>query len=364
MKKNKVSFFVPSFFAGGVEKSFINLANNFVVNGYEVDFIVSRKIGEFQNDLNSRVQIIDLDVRRLRYTFYKIYLYIKKTDSKTLITGSNYCNFLAILANLAAFRRINLIITQHNYQDIESKNLGFRGSIAPFLIKYLYRYANTIVAVSQGVKTYLVDEMKIKQDKIKVIYNPVITEKFYKDIDSYKFTDVLSSEISDYIVFLGRLEKVKNCEATLSAFSLLREEKKARNLSLVIIGDGADRLYLEKFTKNNNLSNRVYFLGSLTNPLPILKNAKLLINTSLSESFGIVFIEALALNVPIVATKTKGAVELLDGSKCVRLVENEVNSIKEALLEMLDSSVNGLLCDSKLSEFDVETVRLKYTEII
>ena len=57
--------------------------------------------------------------------------------------------------------------------------------------------------------------------------------------------------------------------------------------------------------------NHVHFLGYTQNPYPLIKYAKALVHTSVAEGFPNVIGEALALNTPIVATRSEGDIELL-----------------------------------------------------
>ena len=64
--KKKIYFIIPDLRCGGAEKVFINLANNWV-KFYDISFILMNKKGEMLKDLHSQINIIDLNITKLRY---------------------------------------------------------------------------------------------------------------------------------------------------------------------------------------------------------------------------------------------------------------------------------------------------------
>ena len=78
------------------------------------------------------------------------------------------------------------------------------------------------------------------------------------------------------------------------------------DIKLLLVGDGKFKLRLKQIAEQYNCSDRVVFLGKRDNPYPYIKNAKVLVHTSQKEGFGLIFLEALILNTPIVATESIG----------------------------------------------------------
>ena len=76
----------------------------------------------------------------------------------------------------------------------------------------------------------------------------------------------------------------------------------------------------------------------MKNPFGYLKHSDIFISTSLSEGLSLVICEALILGVPVVATKTAGAMDLLDNSKYGILVEHDIPSIYQGVKMLLDDS--------------------------
>lgn len=335
----RIAFFCSSFNLGGVERAFVTLANSFVDAGHEVEFVVSLNEGVLKNELSSKVEIIDLECKKLRDSFAKIYGYIKKSSVDLLITGPTYPNIIAIICNLVAFKKLKIVVTQHSYQDVEMNSLGLVGKLAPFLIKLTYNYAYKVVAVSQGVKLDLVSNYNIKPEITEVIYNAVLNDTFLKKsnepIEESMFNKI-SSE--NYLVAVGRLEIVKNYPFLINVFSKMKSEIPNFNYDLVILGDGSERYNLIKQIKELGIEKHIHLLGAVANPLPIMKRAKVLVHTSYSEAMPLVYVEALALNVPVVTTFNNGALEVLEGVLQKKILNSfDENEFIEAVLEILDN---------------------------
>ena len=147
-----------------------------------------------------------------------------------------------------------------------------------------------------------------------------------------------------HFVFMGRLVDWKAVDLLLSAFA---HAAKSCSISLEIIGDGLERDSLEKFAKALKLSGshresgKVHFAGWLgqTECASYIRDADALVLPSLMECGGAVVLEAMAMSLPVIATKWGGPVDYLDES-CGILVEpvSRVALVAGLAAAMLDLS--------------------------
>ena len=185
----------------------------------------------------------------------------------------------------------NIWFVVHNSQSMKFKRRNIFSRIKRTLdFKKIYNHSN-ILCVSNGVKEDLLQNLKIKPNKIKTIYNP------------FNFQEIqnLANEKIDfkfnYIINAAALNKVKRQDLLIKSFSKLNTD-----LHLVLLGKGNQEKNLKNLVKKLNIENKVHFLGWQSNPYKYIKNAKLFVLSSDVEGFGNVIVESLALNTPVVST--------------------------------------------------------------
>jgi len=176
--------------------------------------------------------------------------------------------------------------------------------------KFLAKRADGIRVMSQGIKDKLVDS-GVKENKIKVISTPVSLVKFGK-WDEAKVRELKNKYPGKKIIlFVGRLSKEKDLPTLLQALQKVKHD--FPNFVLLVLGDGDQRQNWQALAKEMGLSNEVKFLGKvdhedLVNYYPA---AEFVVNSSTSESFGKIFVEAAACEKPSVATSTTGSREII-----------------------------------------------------
>ena len=111
------------------------------------------------------------------------------------------------------------------------------------------------------------------------------------------------------IVHLSNFRPVKRAEAVVEIFRRVREQVKAR---LLLVGDGPDLVTACRMARDFGLGADVEPLGEQELVAPILSVADLLLLPSSQESFGLAALEAMACNVPVVASNVGGLPEVID----------------------------------------------------
>ena len=111
-----------------------------------------------------------------------------------------------------------------------------------------------------------------------------------------------------WMIHTGRLVKKNGLDFVIRALPLLPS-----SVHFFMIGDGTDRDNLERLATDNGVLSRVHFHSYVPNgELPLyLKSCDIFIRPSLSEGFGISFIEAMAAGVPVIATQEGGIADFL-----------------------------------------------------
>jgi N-acetyl-alpha-D-glucosaminyl L-malate synthase BshA len=108
---------------------------------------------------------------------------------------------------------------------------------------------------------------------------------------------------------ISNFRPVKRVGMVLDVFTRIRESVRAR---LVMIGDGPDRGALEQRVIDEGLTGSVTFLGEQLDLVPWLSAADLFLLPSAQESFGLAALEAMACQVPVVASRVGGLPDVIE----------------------------------------------------
>jgi N-acetyl-alpha-D-glucosaminyl L-malate synthase BshA len=105
---------------------------------------------------------------------------------------------------------------------------------------------------------------------------------------------------------------------------------------LMLIGDGPDRSVAEYLARENNVQDRIHFVGKQDNVNELLPLADLMLMPSEMESFGLAALEAMACSVPTIATRVGGVPELIqDGHNGLLFEVGDVKSMSAAAIGLL-----------------------------
>ena len=103
-----------------------------------------------------------------------------------------------------------------------------------------------------------------------------------------------------------------------------------------IAGEGAERESIQSAIDEEQLSDRILLIGQQSNPYPYMRHADLLMNVSYHEASPMVFMEAHVLGVPVFATRTSSADELLRDGETDFICENSQEGIRERFQQLMD----------------------------
>jgi L-malate glycosyltransferase len=110
------------------------------------------------------------------------------------------------------------------------------------------------------------------------------------------------------IVHASNFRPVKRVDVVLEVFRLVRRELPAR---LVLIGDGPDRPMVEQRARDHGLTEHVVFAGEQQDPVRWLSAGDIFLLPSAQESFGLAALEAMACEVPVIASNAGGLPEII-----------------------------------------------------
>ncbi|HKV04761.1 MAG TPA: N-acetyl-alpha-D-glucosaminyl L-malate synthase BshA [Candidatus Acidoferrales bacterium] len=209
----------------------------------------------------------------------------------------------ALLARMmAAPRRLPFITTLHG-TDITL--VGNDRSYLP-ITRFSIEQSDGVTAISNYLRDRTLKEFEIKRP-IDVIPN-------FVNCDLYKRSDDASARAQwapggePILMHLSNFRPVKRLTDVVEIFALVREKIPAK---LVLVGDGPDRGAAEYVVRTKRLAKDVYFLGKQDRVHEILGLADLFLLPSDNESFGLAALEAMACEVPVIASNVGGVPEVV-----------------------------------------------------
>lgn len=313
----RLCFFVPSLAGGGAERSFMLLANGAVARGHPVDLVLARAHGPWLAQVDPRVRIVDLKGSRTAMTIIPLARYLRTARPAVILSALDQANVVAVMARALSRTRPRLLVSIRLPIGAAARAGGtLRQRTTRALARRLYRAADKIVTISNGVRDDFIATFGYPPAKVKTIYNPIVDAAFWTRADQ-PATAAAPFDGLPLIVAVGRLRPVKGFDCLIRAFAELRRARQAR---LLILGEGPERPKLEALAAELGVASDVIMPGFVSNPLPILKTASVFASTSIWEGFGNAVVEAMALGVPVVATQTDGPAEILEQGRWGRLV--------------------------------------------
>ena len=167
-------------------------------------------------------------------------------------------------------------------------------------------------------KTYeniLEKEYLIDRDKIITIYNGINPKKIknLKDEVITEYREIFDNDKIIKFITVGRFCEEKGYEYLIKAFSEVR--KQIPESKLILIGDGPLYNTIKNLIKKERLEKDIILLGLRRNPFKYLSKSDIFILSSITEGLGIVILEALACEIPIISTDCVGPKEILDNGK-------------------------------------------------
>jgi glycosyltransferase involved in cell wall biosynthesis len=189
----------------------------------------------------------------------------------------------------------------------------------------------------------------------------------YRNVDGASIRQKLGWKNDTVLITVGRLAKEKNWETLLSAAkSVIAQQPGVR---FVIIGDGPYREKLEKTAASAGIARQVQFTGKIPfDQVPsYLKAADLFCFASVTETQGLVTMEALAADLPVIAVNATGTRDVLEDGVQGLLTENRPEALANGVLRVVNDEAlyNGFRQAARLKaeEFDIKKLASKLVSV-
>lgn len=360
--KEKLLIFAGNIFlTNGITISFKNMIGNINFDKYEVFILLTNN--SFEKEANE--QILDsLRKKGCSFLFYygaisatRIERYAYSEFNKNMFFYNEYHKTLYISAMKRTANRIfgNLVFDKIlNFESGYSRDVCIMLSLMSATNKYLVLHSDMekeqklrfphlkttfnfwqcydkILSVSDVISSVNYDSVGAKymvEEQANSVLSNFLDTRTINDFGD----DVLNTKeqklfrFDKTFVCVGRLSVEKNHELVVEAFAQAKRKSKL-DMNLVIIGEGPMYEKLQRTVRKLGMRKYIFILGFQDNPYKFIKNAHCLISPSLQEGQGLVMLEALALNVSLLATNIPASLEIVKryGGEICELDSNDMS---------------------------------------
>lgn len=333
-------------------------------------------LSKYQN-LSSGISISDtIRNNKLNLLLVPLYIFTGSFKIFTLLLKHKFdvvhnhwlIPFSPVTAFLKKFFNYQLVLTSHG-GDI----LGFPGKITYHILKKLFQYSTSrtdyYTVVSRDMKKVAQQRFHLKPKKgIKIISMGIPYDMFAKVKPSFSKNDFT-------VAFFGRLSEIKGTKYLIEAIALL-SKKESTKVRCKIIGDGPLREDLEKQCEENGIKDLVKFTGfvpqkdvpKLLNRTGAFIGPSITTSTGYKEGFGLVFVEAMAAGLPVIASRSGGITDTVKHKVTGLLVEEkDYKQIAKYIIEVRDNIPlrDSLITNGKklAKEYSWESIGKKYADL-
>jgi len=175
------------------------------------------------------------------------------------------------------------------------------------IIRFSIQQSDGVTAVSESLKATTHRELGQICD-IRVIPNFVDGESHRRQ-DRPELRAQLAPGGEKLVIHVSNFRAVKRVPSVIEVFRQIRQGVPAR---LLLVGDGPDMAEAVRLTRQHGLTEHVQFLGDQEQVVPLLSASDLFLMPSVQESFGLAALEAMACEVPVVASRIGGLPDLIE----------------------------------------------------
>jgi N-acetyl-alpha-D-glucosaminyl L-malate synthase BshA len=305
--------------------------------GHEIHFI-SYELPMRLNREGENIQFHEVEVTTyplFHHPPYTLALATKMAEvAETQSLDLLHCHY-AIPHSVSAFlaksmlapRRLPVVTTLHG-TDITL--VGSDRSYLP-ITRFSIDQSDGVTAVSRFLKEATIQIIGAKNE-IEVIYNFVNCDKYKPSLNA-ELRDSLASPDEKILIHVSNFRAVKRPTDVVEIFARVRRQLPS---VLLMVGDGPERSNAEWCARNSGVDAKVHFMGKRDNIEELIGISDLLLLPSENESFGLVALEAMACEVPVVASRVGGLPEVItDGVEGFLVEPKDVDTMAERSLSIL-----------------------------
>jgi len=310
--RKSITHLITTLGYGGAERQLLTITKEQAVNGWNVTIVFLKRPSPLVTDFKEngcRVltfwmwisQILKDGIRQFRNDTPLVHAHLPRSELVALV--------------LFKVARIPYLVSRHNAEPFFPHGPKF---ISRFLSNLVIKNSRAVVAISIAVQDFLVKSKEIPRNQIRkmrvVYYGISLRNKKTTLLNSKKYNSLTVGTI-------GRLVPQKDTATLLKAIWYFNQKHTGKpSFNAKIVGSGILKSDLEGLVQNLDIRPQVEWIDSLDNVSCFFRDIDVFVLPSLYEGFGMVLLEAMREQVPVLATRTTSIPEVM-GSEYEGLFE-------------------------------------------
>lgn len=346
----KVLFLVTDFQTGGITSSLSNLTHELIKRGHHVAILNLPMSKERPIWMDSKVELLEIKGKTRLWNlsmdaivkaawYKKFFLFavgiVKKLMNRLRIWNKFIFSGFCIKQEYdyaVAFRQEPISIWLVKNKTVAKRKIAFWHSDPDIEDTSSWDHCVYDMDVIAGVSNAVCNSLRNKFPGVlvKTVYNIFEVNRIIEQAKHYdaEYKDTFN------IVTVARVDfPPKKLDYIPPIAAWLKE--KGKEFCWTIVGDGPDMGKLESLVDQYQVFDCVKLVGAKSNPYPYIKQASLFVLTSAWESYGMVVVEALILNVPVISGDYPALHEILDDGVNGIIVPNSEDGLKEGILRVM-----------------------------
>ena len=308
---------------GGLEINLYKLALWLNEEGHET-LLICPAGSRVENECKEAGIIVDNIYTPYKHTNIKAVFQLKKIlkdhNSKALIIGYSKDILFSVLANLLPGYHFKTIYLQQMMIGVSKKDI---------IHTFIYNKLNYWIAPSQFLKETVVNNTKIKKDKIIILPLGIELDKFLNVSETKEqLRNRFNIPQNVYLAgIIGRIDPTKGQDIFIEAIKILNQ--KGVYIHALIVGDNSNSAFpsflpdLQLRIKEYGLEQQVHFIEFMKDVQLAFKVLDLYVMASTTESFGMVTVEAMISGVPVVGAEAAGTTSIIKDNSTGLFFENK-----------------------------------------
>lgn len=367
--KKQILFFIESLQCGGAEKSLISLLPLLDYSKMDVELLIMKRGGVFEQYVPKEVRIIDFNQRVSSWLYWIYQLRFSLRLRWNKLTGrkehgaetrwkmmhraytplpKHYDVAIAYQQGLPTYyvaTKVNAA-KKISWANVDLTNAGYRVTYNSIF----YRKVDFVIAVSDNLKKMLIEEGFVRKDKTLVVRD-ILNVYLIRKMSSRPQHSIQTDKLK--LVTVGRMVYQKGYDIAVETADIMR--RRGMDFCWYFVGDGKVRKEIEITINKKHLENYVFLLGEQANPYPFMLAADIYVQTSRFEGFGITLAEARILGKPVVSTDFPVVHDQIRDGKNGLISLMDADSIARCIMRLSDDSElqKKIVSNTRKEQFDI-----------